>query len=139
MAGSFTEDEVLLPGDPVERFLNPFDERVAIGGLQILPGEVRLHRDRVHVHQWTVQAVDPVYQDDVFIDLLLLDLHETLPHRLDVADARVGVLQQRKQAQRGGGLAVVLPRGRDEYPGSSVVHDRSSTGRLLPASPYSSP
>ena len=43
--------------------------------------------------QRAVELVHPVHQDRVLVDLLLLDLDETLADRFDVADARISSLQ----------------------------------------------
>ena len=114
MARAFAEHKVLFPRHAVEGFLNLLDERFVVRRLEILPGEVRLDGDGAHVHQRTVEPKHRVHQHGVLVNLLLLDLDEALADRLDVADAGEMFLQRGDEAERGGGLAVVLPGGRDE-------------------------
>ena len=73
VAGAFAQDEVLFPRHAVEGFFDLAHQRLAVGGLEILAGEVRLDRDGTHVHQRTVEPVDGVHQDGVFINLLFLN------------------------------------------------------------------
>ena len=122
VAGAFTEHEVFFPRDAVEGFLDASHKRVVAGFGEILAGEVRLDGDGTHVHEGAVELVNGVHQHRVLVNLLLGDFHETLAHGLDVADARELLLQRGKQAQRGGGLAVVLPRGGDEDARREEVH-----------------
>lgn len=94
----------------------------------------RLDGDRRHVHERTVQSEHLVHQDGVLIDLLLVNLDEALAHGLDVANASVAPFQRGKQAQGRGGLAVVLPRGRDEDARGFFVEEHGSgvAGQVLP-------
>ena len=110
---------------PIDRFIRvtgSLHERIAIRRLEVLPREVRFHRDRTHVHEWTIEPKDAIHQDRVFVDLLLFDFHEALADGFDVADPLVNVLQYGKQAERRGGFAVVLPRGGNEDPWSFKIH-----------------
>ena len=121
MAGALAEHEVLFPGHPVEGVLNASDQHVVVGGLEVFPREIRLDGDRAHVHQRAVELIDPVHQDGVFVNFLLFNFDETLSDRFDVTDPGITTLQRGEQAERGGGLAVILARGRDEHAWGSGV------------------
>ena len=114
MAGTFAEHEVLLPGDTVECLPQPAHQPFVVRGFQIAAREIRLDGDRAHVHERTVQLVNAVHQDGVLVDFLLGDFDVALPHRLDVADTGIEPFQGRQQAERRGGLAVILPGGSNE-------------------------
>ena len=96
VARAFAQHEILFPRDAVEGLLNFFDQRVVIGRLEIFAREIRLDRDGAHVHQRAIEPVNAIHQHRVFVDLLLVDLHETLADRLDVADARMELLNARR-------------------------------------------
>ena len=104
----------------------------------ILGGEVWLDGDRAHVHQRTIQLVNPVHQDGIFIDLLLFNFDEALADRFDVADPRIMLLQRGQETKRGGGLAIVLAGGSDEDARSFCVH-LFKTASAFSTQTYSSP
>ena len=114
MAGTFAQHEVLLPGNAVKGLPQPAGEPFIVRRFQIAAREIRLDGDRAHVHERTVQLVNAVHQHGVFVDHLLGDFDVALAHRLDVADTGIEPFQGRQQAERRGGLAVVLPGGSNE-------------------------
>ena len=114
VAGAFAQHKILFPRDAVEGLLDFFDERLVVGRLKIFAGEIRLDGDRAHVHERAIQPIHRVHQHGVLVNFLLLDFDEALADGLDVADAREMFLQRGDQAERRGGLAVVLARGGDE-------------------------
>ncbi len=54
VARAFAQDEVFFPRHPIKGLLDLFDQRLVFGRLEIFAGEIRLDRDRAHVHQRTV-------------------------------------------------------------------------------------
>ena len=114
MAGTFAQDEIFFPGDPIERVLNSGHQRVIVGRLEILAREIRLDRDWAHIHERTVELINAVHQQDVLIDLLFGNFDEALADWFDIADPGIMLLQSGDQAQGGGGLAIILACGSDE-------------------------
>src|SRR6185436_12631687 len=55
MTRAFAQNKIFFPGHAVEGFFDAAHEGVAVGGLQVFAREIRLHGDRAHVHQRTVQ------------------------------------------------------------------------------------
>ena len=90
--------------------------------LEIFPREIRLDGDRTHVHERAIHVIHRVHQHGVFVNFLLFDFDKALADGLDVADAGEMLLQRRDEAERRGGLAVVLARGGDENARRGRVH-----------------
>ena len=130
VAGTFAQNKILFPRDAVKGLDDFFDQRLVIGRLQIFAREIRLHRDRTHVQQRTIELVHLVHQHGVLVNLLLLDFDKALADRLDVADARIKLLQRGEQPERGGRLALVLPGGGDENARRGGVQGRRRSGML---------
>ena len=92
MPGAFAQNEVLFPRNAVKSTLNSGNQRFVIRGLEILAREIRLDSNGTHIHERTVKPIDAVHQQDVFIDLLLSNFNEALPHRFDVTYSRIVLL-----------------------------------------------
>ena len=84
------------------RYLRVKSGSTAIGLMSTSGQFIRIHR---------------VHQHGVLVNFLLLDFDKALADGLDVADAREMLLQRGDEAERRGGLAVVLARGGDENAG----------------------
>src|SRR5439155_13073662 len=122
MARAFAQDELLFPGDAIERILNFPDERFVIRGLEVLASEVRLDGDGAHINERTIEPINAVHEHRILVDFLLLDFNEALPHRLDITDARIPLLDRSDEPQRNRSLAIILPRGGDEDARRDSVH-----------------
>ncbi len=134
MTGTFAQHKILFPGDAVEGFLDPFDQRLVVRGLEIFAGEIRFDRNRAHVHERAVHPVHRVHEHGVLVNFLLLDFDKTLADGLDVADAREMLLQRGNQAERHGGFAIVLARGGNENTRSFCIHfNRNLNRNLVPS------
>ena len=117
--GPFDDHEILFPRRAIEGILDAPDEKLVVLVLDVAPGEIRLDRDRAHRFQRRLHAEGLVDQHRVFVDALSLDFDEALPDRLDESDPPEPFSQRGKQAERGGGFAVVLLRGGDETAAAS--------------------
>jgi len=122
MAGAFAENEVFFPGNAIKGLLNFFYERFVVGGLQVFAREIRFDGDRTHVHERTIELIDTVHENGVFINFLFGNFDEPLADGFDVSDSWVMLLERRDEAERGRGLAVVLACGGNEDAGRCGVH-----------------
>jgi hypothetical protein len=123
VAGALDEDELLFPGDAVEGLVDPLDEGIEIGVLEVAPGEVWFDSDGRHVDERAVEPEDVVHEDGVLIDLLFVDFYEALSDGLDVADSAVAAFEGGEESEGGGGFAVVLPGGGDENARGDFVEE----------------
>ena len=116
MARSFDQRKILFPRDPVKRPADPVHQP-GIGFLRIREesaGEGRIDGDRAHAFNGHAHLVDHVEEVGVLIDPVPLNFDVALADRLDETDARIKILQRGKQAEAGGGFAVVHARGGDK-------------------------
>ena len=127
MARALDDDEILFPRRAVEGILQPFDEEIVVGVLDVAPGEIRLDRDGTHVLQGHLHVEGILHEHGVLVDLLALDLDEALADGLDVADAPEPLLERGEQPQRGRRLAVVLAGGGDEQARGGGIHRSGMT------------
>src|SRR5437660_610758 len=128
MARAFAKNEILFPSHPVEGLLNFFDQKIVIRGLEVTAGKIGLDGDRAHIDQRTVQTINAVHEDGIFIDVLLFDRDKPLANGLDVSDAWIMLLEGCNQPEGHGSLAIVLARSGDEDAGRGSVHVLRSSG-----------
>jgi hypothetical protein len=122
VTGTFAEDEILFPRDAVEGLLMRPTSVLVVGTFEVAPGEVGFDGDGAHIDQGTIEVVDLVHEDGVFVDLVFFDGDEALADRFDVADPWIDSLHRGEQTEGHGGLPVVLAGGGDEDTRGAVVH-----------------
>ena len=86
MARAFDNRKILFPGSAVERLPHPAHQRIIVRLVDVAAGKFRLHGDRTHVLNRHLGVEGLADRDTILIDVLSLELNESLAYRFDKTD-----------------------------------------------------
>ena len=128
VASSFDDDEVLFPSGPIERVLDPADEKLMIGIFDVAAGEIGFDGDGAHGVEGSKDAVGLTDENGIFVDALAFNFDEALADGFDESDSPEAFPKGGEEAEGGGCFAVILLSGGKENARSHRIHKGTDGG-----------